>query len=70
MLQIALFAIKALGYVKQAIAVGKDVKAFIDMTEAALEKMKAENRGPTPEEWAALDAESDALSAEILAAKP
>lgn len=67
---IAQFAIKAIGYIKQAVAVGKDVKAFIDSTNAALEKMRAENRGPTPEEWAALDAESKALSDEIQNAKP
>lgn len=69
-LAIANYASKAFQIGRMLLEAGKDAKAFFDAQHAAVEKMKAEERGPTDEEWAALDKLHDELHAEIQNAKP
>jgi len=49
------------------IGAGQSVMQLVTNGQTALSNMQAENRGPTPEEWAALDAMRDALHARIQA---
>lgn len=62
------FAAKAMQYAHKAIEAGKDavvVGEFLKKKMEAVEKMKAEERGPTDEEWAELNAEIDAQHDQI-----
>lgn len=65
-MQFILYAIKAFELVKSAISAGKAVKDIYDIitrTQDNLQKMQDEGRGPTDEEWDALNAETEALRA-------
>lgn len=60
------YAIQAFNLIKAAIEAGralKDVYDIIERTNANLQKMEDENRGPTTEEWGVLNAETEELRA-------
>ena len=65
MLSIIDFADKLLALVPQVIAAGGDVLNIIANGRTALAAMKAENRGPTAEEWQNLDSQIDALMSQL-----
>lgn len=65
MLEIIDFADKLLALVPQVIAAGGDVLNIIANGRSALAAMKAENRGPTADEWTALDSQIDALMGQL-----
>lgn len=61
-----------LGYVAQFLSIlpsligtGQSVMGLITSTQSAISKMQSENRPPSAEEWAALDAARDAVHAAI-----
>lgn len=56
-----LFALKALDLVLAAADTASAVYATATAARARLQAMKAENRDPTPAEWAELNAEIDAV---------
>ena len=60
-----LYAIQVLQAVPSLIAAGHDVASFVNDHTAKLNAMHAENRVPTPEEWAALNAKTDELRAQL-----
>lgn len=58
------YAIQAFNLIKAAIEAGKalkDIYDIVERTNANLQKMQDENRGPTAEEWDALNAETENL---------
>lgn len=62
-----LFAIQAFNLVKSAIGAGmalKDVYEIIEKTNASLQLMEDENRGPTDVEWNDLNKQTEELRAE------
>jgi len=59
------YALQFLNAVPQLIAAGQNVMNLVNHATTALQNMQAENRGPTAEEWAALDAQTDALRAKL-----
>lgn len=65
MLEALVFADKLLGLVPTVIAAGGDVLTIIAQGRAALEKMKTESRGPTIEEWDALNQSIDTLMGQL-----
>jgi hypothetical protein len=52
---VADFSITFLRQLPELMAAGIDVYGSINAHRQALEKMKAENRDPTPDEWATLN---------------
>lgn len=52
---VADFALAFLAQLPGLIAAGIDITASVAAHRAALEKMKSENRDPTPDEWAQLN---------------
>lgn len=65
MLEVLAYADKLLSLIPIVLQVGGDVLGTIQKGRADLATMKAQNRGPTPEEWAALDGQIDALMAQL-----
>jgi hypothetical protein len=68
MLQALMFAAKMIDIAQVGIKAGKDaveVYEFLKKGNAMVKKMAEENRGPTEEERAALNAEIDANHADI-----
>lgn len=65
MLEVIDFVDKLLSIVPQAIAAGSDVLSIIANGRTALAAMKAGNRGPTADEWAALDSQIDNLMGQL-----
>lgn len=68
MLTIAAYAIQFANLLKAAIDAGKSIKEIYDIikrTEANLQKMESENRGPNDAEWDALNAETETLRAKL-----
>ena len=59
MLEIINFIDKLLALVPTVMAAGGDVLSIIANARTSLAAMKAENRGPTADEWAALDSQID-----------
>lgn len=62
------FAAQAIEFVQLAIATGKavaDIAGMVEETLAALKAMQAEGRDPTDAEWAALNARTEALRADL-----
>ena len=61
---VAVFALQALPLLAQLAAKGIDIVTQLQAANAVILKAQAENRDPTPDEWATIDA----LSAEVHAA--
>lgn len=66
-MQIA-FAIQILTQLLGLVPIATQAWQMIQDQRNALEKMRAEGRDPTPEEWAALDATTDNLRKQLHAA--
>ena len=47
------YALQALNAIPSLIAAGQSVAGLVNQTNAAVQKMVAENRDPTADEWAA-----------------
>lgn len=69
---VLLFALQAMQAVPSILATASSlesaataVKAHVDQTTAALQKMQAENRDPSAEEWAAQAASIASLRAQL-----
>lgn len=61
------FALKALESAPSIVNAGLDLFSYVTAAIAAVQKMQAENRDPTPEEWAALDGDAATVHAAIQA---
>lgn len=59
------YAVQILSILPQLLAAGKDVAALVQSGNAALKQMADEGREPTTQEWDALNAQIDALRAEL-----
>ena len=59
------FASLALDLVPKLIAAGMSVSAHIEQTQTALKGMQGGGRDPLPGEWDALNAQVDALRAQL-----
>lgn len=59
------YASMAFDVVPKLIDAGMSIKAHVDETQAALKAMQDGNRDPTEQEWAALNAQVDALRAKL-----
>lgn len=59
------FALQLLQALPPLIEAGLEVKTLIEQQGAALSAMQAESRDPSPAEWDALNAQIDALRAEL-----
>lgn len=55
------YALQFLTALPQLIQMTQQVKELVEDTKASLEKMQAEGRNPTPDEWALLNTRIDAL---------
>lgn len=55
------FAIEFLNLLPSIVQMTEELAALVQNTSVALKAMQAEHRDPTPEEWAALDAQVQAL---------
>ena len=64
-LLIAKYAATAIDLIPKLLAAGMSIKEHIDETQAALKAMQDGNRDPTEQEWAALNAQVDALRAKL-----
>lgn len=67
MMQAVLFAIQAFNMVKAAVGAGlalKEAYELLEKYQTQLQVMTDENRGPTDDEWDALNTESEALRAQ------
>lgn len=62
---IAAFAIQILTALPSLIKAGIDITTLVSDSTAKLEKMQAEKRDPTPEEWADLNSRIKALRDEL-----
>lgn len=62
------YAMKALAMAPQLVSLGMDLMGHVKQTNAVLERAQAAGGDPTPEEWAALDAQAADLHARIQAA--
>jgi hypothetical protein len=62
---VLLYAIQILQAIPQLLAAGQSVMGSVNQGTTALQNMLAEKRDPTPEEWAALDAQIDSLRAQL-----
>ncbi|MCR4299331.1 MAG: hypothetical protein NUV75_11400 [Gallionella sp.] len=60
-----IYATQILAILPQLIAAGKNITDLVTTGNATLERMKNENREPTPEEWAELSGRIRALQAEL-----
>lgn len=60
-----LYATQLLGILPALISAGKDITDLVTTGNAALQKMQAENRVPTDQEWADLNAQIAALQKEL-----
>lgn len=65
-----MYALQILQAVPSLIAAGKSVTALVTDGAAAVKSMQAENRDPTPAEWATLDAQIKALRDELHTGAP
>lgn len=61
----AAYALQLLTMLPQLIGAGQSVMTLINQGQAALANMIAEKRGPSVEEWAALNAVRDALHQQV-----
>jgi len=61
------FALQALSMAPQIVSAGLDLATYVSSAVSAVRKMQAENRDPTPEEWAALDGDAADVHAKIQA---
>lgn len=61
------YVAQVLAMLPQLIGAGQSVMGLITQAQTAVSNMQAENRGPTPEEIAALRSITDALHAQIQA---
>ena len=61
-----LMVLKLIDLVAMGAQMIPEVKARVDRYSAKIKQMVEEGRDPTPEEWAVLDGETDALMARIL----
>lgn len=59
------FALAIFAQLPTLMKAGKDVAGLISAGTQKLQAMVAENRGPTPEEWSALNAQIHALQTEL-----
>lgn len=59
------FATKALGEIVPLVSAGASVVSLVSNTKNALQTMQAQNRGPTQQEWDALDAEINSLRQQL-----
>lgn len=59
------FATKALGEIVPLVSAGASVVNLVTSTKDALQNMQAQNRGPTQQEWDALDAEINSLRQQL-----
>jgi hypothetical protein len=62
---VALYCLQILNTLPGLIAAGQSAMGLINAGTVAIQNMVAENRNPTPEEWAALDAIRDGLHKQI-----
>ncbi len=64
------YLLAALQAAPLAINAGMTIETWVSQTSAALKTMQAENRDPSPAEWAALNAQLLAALDALAAAKP
>lgn len=62
---ILMYALQFAQALPSLIATGQSVMGLVNHASSAMQTMLAENRGPTAQEWAALDAQTDALRAQL-----
>ncbi len=63
--QTALMILRMVDLLAAGLQLAPEIRARYAATSAKVKKMVTEGREPTPEEWAALDAETDDLLAQI-----
>jgi len=64
-IEIATLAFKVIEYANEAAKAGKDLVEFTGTAKEMFDKMRAEGRGPTPEETAMIDAKIAELRSEL-----
>lgn len=61
----AAYALQLIGLLPQLVGAGQSIMGLVNQGWSSLSSMVAENRGPTPEEIAALRALTDSVHAQI-----
>jgi len=63
--QVIAYILQVSGLIPQLLNAGRDIVAFWQEHSAKVDQMVEENRAPTAEEWAAVNATIDELRAEL-----
>lgn len=63
--QIVAYIVQYTGLIPQLLAAGKDIVAFWKEHSDKVDEMIEQNRKPTPDEWAVINAKVDELRAEL-----